>query len=139
MIKLFCKKFISKNGDAILEESRHVRGFIRLLMKHRNSRIALTQEEIHDFKSYVKRLSLHMPILIIIVLPLGLGLLPILAEILDRRKKDVFNQLTRRNLTTQGFMSESVFPDRRGCAAFVCLHDDPASTHANFIDVLLQF
>ena len=70
----------------ILEEGEHIRGFIRLLMKYRNTRIVWTQEETHDLKSYVKRLSLRVPVLIIIVLPFGLALLPILAEILDRRK-----------------------------------------------------
>jgi len=87
MIKLFFKRLISKNRDMILEESQHIRGFMRLLMKYRNTGIELTREETHDLKSYVKRLSLHVPVLIIIVLPFGLVLLPILAEILDRRKK----------------------------------------------------
>ena len=87
MINLFFKKFISRNRNVILEKSQHVRGFMRLLMKHRNTGIVWSQEEIHDLKSYVKRFSLHVPVLIIIVLPFGLVLLPILAEILDRRKK----------------------------------------------------
>ncbi len=71
----------------ILEEGRHIWGFMRLLMKHRNTGIVWTWEETNALKLYVKRLSLHVPILIIIVLPFGLVLLPILAEILDRRKK----------------------------------------------------
>ena len=56
-------------------------------MKHKNTGIVWKQEETHDLKLYVKRLSLHVPVLIVIVLPFGLVLLPILAEILDRRKK----------------------------------------------------
>jgi hypothetical protein len=87
MIKLFFKKLLAKNKDMILEESQQIRGFMRLLMKHRNTGIVWTQEETYDLKSYVKRLSIHVPVLIIIVLPFGLVLLPILAEILDRRKK----------------------------------------------------
>jgi hypothetical protein len=87
MIKLFFKKLLAKNRDMILEESQYIRSFMRLLMKYRNTGIVWTQEETHDLKSYVKRLSLHVPVLIIIVLPFGLVLLPILAEILDRRKK----------------------------------------------------
>lgn len=70
----------------ILEEGQHIRGFMRLLMKYRNTGIEWTREETHDLKSYVKRLSLRIPVLIIIVLPFGLILLPILAEIIDRRK-----------------------------------------------------
>ena len=87
MIKLFFKKLLAKNKDMILEESQQIRGFMRLLMKHRNTGIVWTQEETYDLKSYVKRLSINVPVLIIIVLPFGLVLLPILAEILDRRKK----------------------------------------------------
>jgi len=87
MIKLFFKKLLAKNRDMILEESQHVLGFMRLLMKHRNTGIVWTQEEARDLKSYVKRLFLRVPVLIIIVLPFGFVLLPILAEILDRRKK----------------------------------------------------
>ncbi len=87
MIKLFFKKLLAKNRDMILEEGEHIRGFMRLLMKHRNTGIVWTKEETRDLKSYVKRLFLRVPVLIIIVLPFGLVLLPILAEILDRRKK----------------------------------------------------
>lgn len=71
----------------ILEEGQHIRGFMRLLMKYRNTGIQWTQEETHDLKSHVKRLSFHAPLLIIIVSPFGLVLLPIIAEILDRREK----------------------------------------------------
>ena len=87
MIKLFFKKLLAKNRDMILEEGEHIRGFMRLLMKHRNTGIVWTKEETRDLKSYVKRLFLRVPVLIIIVLPFGLVLLPILAEILDRRKR----------------------------------------------------
>jgi hypothetical protein len=87
MIKLFFKRFISKNRDLLLEEGQYIRGFMRLLMKHKNTGVVWTREETHNLKSCVKRLSLHVPVLIIIVLPFGLVLLPILAEILDRRKK----------------------------------------------------
>jgi len=88
MIKSFFKKLISKNRDVILEEGRHIRGFMELLMKHRNTGLVWTREETHDLKLYVKRLSLHVPILIIIALPFGLALIPMLAELLDRRKKN---------------------------------------------------
>jgi hypothetical protein len=87
MIKSFFKKFISKNRDMLLEEGQHVRIFMRLLMKYRNTGIQWTKEETHHLKSHVKSLSLHAPLLMIIVLPFGLVLLPILAEILDRREK----------------------------------------------------
>jgi len=87
MIKLFLKRHILKNRALILQESQHMTEFIHLLMKRRNTGVKLTGEEITILKSHLKHLSLYVPALIIFVLPLGLFLLPILAEILDRREK----------------------------------------------------
>jgi hypothetical protein len=87
MIKLFFRELFAKNRDMVLEEGLHMMGFMRLLMKYRNTGIQWTEKETHHLKSHVKRLSLHAPLLMIIVLPSGLVLLPILTEILDRRKK----------------------------------------------------
>jgi len=87
MIKSFFKSFAAKNRDLIVEEGEQIRGFMHLLMKHRNTGQEWTREETEEIKDYLKRLSLHVPILIAILLPFGLALLPILAEILDRRKK----------------------------------------------------
>jgi len=87
MIKLFLKRHILKNRALILQESQHMAEFIQLLMKRRNTGVKWTGEEITRLKSHLKHLSLYVPALIIFVLPFGLALLPILAEILDRREK----------------------------------------------------
>ena len=87
MIKSFFKNLAAKNRDMIVEEGEQIRGFMHLLMKHRNTGEHWTREETADLKLHVKRLSLRVPVLIMIALPFGLVLLPILAEILDRRKK----------------------------------------------------
>jgi hypothetical protein len=87
MIKLFLKRHILKNRALILQESQHIANFIQLLMKRRNTGVKWTGEEITRLKSHLKHLSLYVPALIIFVLPFGLFLLPILAEILDRREK----------------------------------------------------
>ena len=87
MIKLFLKRHILKNRALILQESQHIADFIQLLMKRRNTGVKWTGEEITRLKSHLKHLSLYVPALIIFVLPFGLVLLPILAEILDRREK----------------------------------------------------
>jgi len=91
MIKLFLKRHILKNRALILQESRHMAEFIQLLMKWRNTGVKWTGEEITRLKSHLKHLSLYVPALIIFVLPFGLLLLPILAEILDRREKSRTN------------------------------------------------
>jgi len=87
MIKLFLKRHLLKNRALILQESQHMEEFIQLLTKRRNTGVKWTGEEITRLKSYLKHLSLYVPALIIFVLPFGSLLLPILAEILDRREK----------------------------------------------------
>ena len=87
MIKLFLKRHILKYRALILQESKHISEFIQLLMKRRNTGVKWTGEEITRLKSQLKHLSLYVPVLIIFVLPFGSLLLPILAEILDRREK----------------------------------------------------
>jgi len=91
MIKSFLKGHILKNRALILQESKHISEFIHLLMKHRNTGAKWTEEEIALLKSHLKHLSLYVPALIIFVLPFGSLLIPILAEILDRREKSRVN------------------------------------------------
>ena len=87
MIKLFLKRHILKNRTLILREASLMHDFMRLVMKRRNTGVELTREENRLFKSHVKHLSLYAPTLIIFLLPFGSLLLPILAELLDRREK----------------------------------------------------
>ena len=63
-----------------------MQGFLQLLFKQRNTDQKWTKEEKKQIKDQLKRLSLYLPIIIIFLLPGGSLLLPILAEILDRRK-----------------------------------------------------
>ena len=92
MIKLFLERQILKNRALILRESHQMADFFHLLMKRRNTGNKWTGEEITRLKSHLKHLSLYVPALIIFVLPFGLFLLPILAEILDRREKSRTNE-----------------------------------------------
>jgi hypothetical protein len=75
----------------ILHESKRIAEFIHLLMKRRNTGVKWTGEEKARLKSHLKHLSLYMPALVIFVLPFGSLLIPILAEILDRREKSRMN------------------------------------------------
>jgi uncharacterized membrane protein len=63
-----------------------MQGFLQLLFKQRNTDQKWTKEEKKQIKDQLKRLSLYLPIILIFLLPGGSLLLPILAEILDRRK-----------------------------------------------------
>lgn len=86
MIRFFLKRLILKNKDLIFSEAQRFQGFLHLLFKPRNTDAEWTKEEKEQVKKYFKRLSLYVPILIIFALPGGSLLLPILAEVLDRRK-----------------------------------------------------
>jgi hypothetical protein len=59
--------------------------FMMLLMKQINTADKWTVEDIKKIKSHLIRFVLYVPVLVIFFLPLGSLLLPLLAEILDKR------------------------------------------------------
>ena len=87
MIRFFLRRLILKNRELIFREAQHFQGFLQLLFKQRNTNLKWTKEEKQQIKKYLKHLSLYVPILIIFALPGGSLMFPILAEILDRRKR----------------------------------------------------
>ena len=93
MIRFFLKRLILKNKELILTEAQQFQGFLHLLFKQRNTDLKWTKEERQQVKNYLKRLSLYVPILIVFALPGGSLMLPVLAEILDRRKTRRMAQL----------------------------------------------
>lgn len=86
MIRFILKRFILKNKDLIFREAQQFQGFLHLLFKQRNTDLKWTKEEKEQIKNHLKRISLYVPILLIFILPGGSLMLPILAEILDRRE-----------------------------------------------------
>lgn len=87
MIKPLLHKLLAKNKALIFQESRGMQNFLQLLMKRRNTGAKWTGEEISQIKAYLKHLSRSVPVLVVFLLPFGSLLLPVLAELLDRRKK----------------------------------------------------
>ena len=87
MIKRFLKRLIDKNKEFILSQVLAVKDLMRLLMKNRNTGEKWTREEIHEIRAHLRHIAMLVPALIIFLLPGGLLLLPLLAEVLDRRKK----------------------------------------------------
>ena len=71
----------------ILRESQSMHDFMKLLMKQRNTGQDWTTEDIIKIKVHLMRLTFYVPILIIFLLPFGSFLLPVLAEIIDRREE----------------------------------------------------
>lgn len=86
MIKDEFFKIVTKNKTMIIHEAQKLDGFMRLLMKPRNTRAKWTKEEKRQLKLHLKHLSYYVPALVIFVLPFGSLLIPLLAEILDRRR-----------------------------------------------------
>lgn len=86
MLATLIKRNISNNKTLILRESKDMQNFIGLLMKRTNTGNNWTTEDLKKIKSHLKHLALYVPVLIIFLLPFGGLLLPVLAEILDRRK-----------------------------------------------------
>jgi len=87
MIGRFIKSHLRKSKDLILGEARHMEGFIQLLMKQRNTGTKWTPSEKAQLKRYLRRLVGYAPVLCIFLLPAGFFLIPLLAEVVDRRKR----------------------------------------------------
>jgi len=63
-----------------------IKGLMQLLMKTRNTDKKWTREERIEIKRHLKNIAKILPAVAIFSLPGGSFLLPILAEVLDRRK-----------------------------------------------------
>ena len=88
MIKEYVKKLLIKNKNFLLEHVLAVKGFMQLLMKQRNTGEKWTREEKKLIKQYLKTMAMAVPVILIFLPPGGGLLLPLLVEVLDRRKKE---------------------------------------------------
>jgi hypothetical protein len=86
MIKKYVKRLIIINKEAILMEVLAIGGLMQLLMKIRNTDEKWTREERKEIKRHLKNIAKIIPAVALFSLPGGSFLLPILAEVLDRRK-----------------------------------------------------
>lgn len=75
----------------LLSEMAQVKGLMPVLMKRRNKQ-TWTEEDLAEIRAQVRRISKLSPYLVIIVMPGGFAVLPVLAWWLDRRRnRRVFN------------------------------------------------
>jgi len=86
MIKKYLKNLLISNKEAILKEVLSVRGLMQLLMKTRNTGEKWTLEEKQEIKRHLKNIAKIIPAMAVFSLPGGSLILPILTEVLDRRK-----------------------------------------------------
>ena len=85
MLTEFLKRRIASHRKLILPHVLEIHGLMRLLMKVRNTGQPWTPEELREIRSHLWGIATLVPIVIVFILPGGLLLLPILAEVLDRR------------------------------------------------------
>lgn len=87
MVARLLKRLIQKNRAFILAQVIEVKGLMQLLMKNRNTGKQWTREEVRQIRVHLKQLSKMVPVILVFLLPGGALLLPLLAEVLDRRKQ----------------------------------------------------
>ena len=76
---------LHRERQALLAEVLQVRGLMPLLMKPRN-KLPWTPEDKAELSAHLKRLSRLSPYLVVLVMPGGFFMLPVLAWWLDRRR-----------------------------------------------------
>jgi hypothetical protein len=81
---------------AVLDEVAHIHGFMHLLMKPRNG-TPRTAAEQAELRLHLKHIARSLPAFGIFTLPGGTLLLPFLALILERRRRQVAASLARRS------------------------------------------
>ena len=86
MIKQYFKKLLTKNREFLLNQVLAVKGFMQLLMKQRNTGENWTKEEKKQIKQHLRTMALAVPAIIVFLPPGGSILLPLLVNMLDRRK-----------------------------------------------------
>jgi hypothetical protein len=86
MLKTLIRRHLQTQRDFILSQVAPVQGLMRLLMKPQNTGLPRTREETRQIRAQLKAVARLVPTLLVFLLPGGLLLLPILAEVLDRRR-----------------------------------------------------
>jgi len=79
-------ELVERERRALLAEITQVKGLMPLLMKRRN-RERWTREDVAELRRQLARLAKISPYLVVIVMPGGFALLPVLAWWLDRRRR----------------------------------------------------
>jgi hypothetical protein len=88
------KKSLLHYRETILEEIHSVRDLMALVMK--GAKKKWSKNELQEIKTQFVQLSKKVPVLMVFLLPGGLVLLPILVEVLERRRKNIAVSRERR-------------------------------------------
>ena len=82
----FLKSRLLTQKEFLLQEGRRMNGFMKLIMKEKNTGVKLTPQEKSDLKGHLRHMAGYVPVLVIFALPFGFLMLPILAEVFERRR-----------------------------------------------------
>ncbi|HEX2966060.1 MAG TPA: hypothetical protein VHO84_09745 [Syntrophorhabdaceae bacterium] len=85
-LRFLLVRIVAKHKSMILTEADKMTDFMRLLMKPRDTHRLWTSDEKKVLRVHLLHLSWYIPALIVFCLPGGSLLIPILAELLDRRR-----------------------------------------------------
>jgi hypothetical protein len=86
MVRRILNKQMERYKDLIYSEADYMKGFMVLIMKPKNTGLPWTHKEIRAIKTCIRHLAHYVPFLVIFLLPFGSLLLPVMAEVLDRRR-----------------------------------------------------
>jgi hypothetical protein len=87
MSQKMLRKMLEKYKTLIHAEADYMKGFMALLMKPRNTEMPWTRTEIRALKRYIWHLAHYVPFVVVFLLPFGSLFLPVMAEVLDRRRE----------------------------------------------------
>ena len=81
----FAFELAERERKRLLAEMSQVRGLMPILMRRRNKQ-QWTPEELAEIRAHLRRISKLSPYLVVMVMPGGFAVLPVLAWWLDRRR-----------------------------------------------------
>ena len=100
-VRKYFKRLIIGNREFISTEILAVKGLMELLMKPRNTGDKWTVDQMMEIKSRLRIVSKVIPAMAVFMLPGGSLLLPLLVEILDRRKKNAMKTEEQRRFALE--------------------------------------
>jgi hypothetical protein len=87
MLRRYFKRLLERNKTFFFEQARAYKGFVHLFFKRRNTGEKWTKEEKKILKGHLKTMALSIPALIVFLPPGGSIFLPVLVDLMDRRKE----------------------------------------------------
>jgi hypothetical protein len=85
-LRLYIKRLLASNRTFFYSQASAAKGFVVLLFKQRNTGKKWTREEKKLLKQHLKTMALSIPALIVFLPPGGSIFLPLLVDLMDRRK-----------------------------------------------------